>query len=118
MIGAKAAELALTTLLAAKKEVAWPGGDSFIAMLPDASATPAVAIPISTWIASSMWKTKPAAQGIPVKVQANVQSRKRGAEQPSTALLVKRSIRLPHRLTAARLLSWLAVVRITTSVIE
>ena len=53
MIGAMAPQVAVTTLLAARKAVACPAGDSFMTMLPEARATPAVATPISTWMATS-----------------------------------------------------------------
>ena len=53
MIGAIAPQVALTTLLAARKAVACPDGDSFMTMLPEARATPAVATPISTWMTTS-----------------------------------------------------------------
>ena len=45
-----------------------------------------------------------------MKVQPNVQTRNNGAEICSTALLLNRSIKLPHSPSAAMLLSWLATV--------
>ena len=88
-IGAIPAKSQLTTLVAARYDVAWPFGDSFNPKFPDANDTPAVAIPMKICMMIKRGIVPVCFSGSVVKVHANIQAMNKGPQMANTDLLLK-----------------------------
>jgi hypothetical protein len=74
-------------------------------MLPEASVTPAVAMPVSMWITISIGMVSAWRSGKVVNAHAKMQPMNSGAHTRSTALLLSRSAMSPQRRSTARFMS-------------
>ena len=84
-------------------------GANFRLILPDASKTPADAIPITMCIITNKGIVRKYFSGIVVKVHARIEKMNKGPLMARTDLLLNRSVYLPHSFKNKKLNTWLVI---------